>query len=213
MHIKTSEHLALLGLHRARQGFVTARTAQLNQIRGLLAESGIVMPDGIGYRKMPDTLGDAANGLPWSRREFFSRLVEELEVRINAWHREGTASQRFGAIPGIGPLTDSALIASIGNASTFKNGRQLAAWLGLVPCQVSSGRKERLVGISKRDDTYLRTLLIHGAHSVLLSLRRRRTARRPEDKTTTSPWWCSRVKTRGTLGCPCSRARPSGWLR
>jgi len=183
--IKTVEQQALLGLHRARQGFVTARTAQVNQIRGLLAEFGIVVPKGIGYlqRKMPEILGDAANGLPCASRDFFSRLfshfhhldgqVKELEVHIKAWHREDTASQRLEAIPGIGPLTASALVASVGNASTFKNGRQLAAWLGLVPRQASSGGKERLLGISKRGDTYLRTLLIHGARSVLLTLRRR----------------------------------------
>jgi transposase len=183
--IKTVEQQALLGLHRARQGFVTARTAQVNQIRGLLAEFGIVVPKGIGYlvRKMPGILGDVENGLPCASRDFFSRLfghfhhldgqVKELEVHIKAWHREDTASQRLEAIPGIGPLTASALVASVGNASTFKNGRQLAAWLGLVPRQASSGGKERLLGISKRGDTYLRTLLIHGARSVLLTLRRR----------------------------------------
>ena len=91
------------------------------------------------------------------------RQVGELELQIKAWHRESTESQRLEAIPGVGPITASALVASIGDAKTFKNGRQLAAWLGLVPRQNSSGGKERLLGISKRGDTYLRTLLIHGA--------------------------------------------------
>jgi transposase len=183
--IKTVDQQALLALHRARQGFVSARTAQANQIRGLLAELGIVIPKGIGYieRKIPEILEDAENGLPGSSRELFSRLfkhfrhldeqVKELEVQIKVWHREDAASQRLQAVPGIGPLTASALVASIGNASSFKNGRQLAAWLGLVPRQASSGGKQRLLGISKRGDTYLRTLLIHGARSVLLSLKRR----------------------------------------
>lgn len=183
--IKTVDQQALLSLHRARQGFVAARTAQANQIRGLLAELGIVVPKGISYieRKIPEVLENAENSLPGVSRELFTRLlkhfrhldyqVKELEVQIKAWHREDAASQRLQAVPGIGPLTASALVASIGNASSFKNGRQLAAWLGLVPRQASSGGKQRLLGISKRGDTYLRTLLIHGARSVLLSLKRR----------------------------------------
>lgn len=93
--------------------------------------------------------------------------VRELEQQIKAWHRESEASRRLEAIPGIGALTASALVASIGDAKTFKSGRQLAAWLGLVPRQDSSGGKERLLGISKRGDTYLRTLLIHGARAVM----------------------------------------------
>lgn len=182
--IKNAEQQALLGLHRARQGFVQARTAQANQIRGLLAEFGLVMPKGnrILERRMPEILEDADNDLPHSSRRLFSRLFEhfreldrqaqELEAQIQAWHREDTRSQRLQAIPGIGPLTASALVASVGDATTFKNGRQFAAWLGLVPRQDSSGGKERLLGISKRGDIYLRTLLIHGARSVLRRLDR-----------------------------------------
>src|ERR1022692_452330 len=181
--IKNTEQQALLGLHRARQGFVAARTAQANQIRGLLAEFGLVIPVGIRSieRKLPEFLEDAANGLSGASRNLFARLlehfrlldrqVEELEREINAWHREDTASQRLQAIPGIGPLTASALVASVGDAKLFHNGRQFAAWLGLVPRQSSSGGKTNLLGISKRGDTYLRTLLIHGARSVLLHLK------------------------------------------
>ncbi|MGH8336991.1 MAG: IS110 family transposase, partial [Gammaproteobacteria bacterium] len=177
--IKNAEQQALLGLHRARQGFVVARTAQANQIRGLMAEFGLVMPQGIRClaKKMPEILEDAENGLPGASRELFGRLFEhfreldrhadEIEAKIQAWHREDAKSRRLQTIPGIGPLTASALVASIGDASAFKNGRQLAAWLGLVPRQNSSGGKEQLLGISKRGDTYLRTLLIHGARSVL----------------------------------------------
>jgi transposase len=178
--IKTPEQQALLALHRARQGFVRARTAQGNQIRGLLAELGCVIPKGRSHleQQIPDILEDAENGLPGMSRELFARLLEHLrhldaqvqalEGQIKAWHREDAASRRLEAVPGIGPLTASALVASIGDARNFKNGRQLSAWLGLVPRQHSSGGKPTLLGISKRGDVYLRTLLIHGARSTLL---------------------------------------------
>jgi transposase len=177
--IKNPEQQALLSLHRARQSFVIARTAQANQIRGLLAALGIAIPRGIHCigQKLPEILEDAENGLPESSRALFSRLlghfrvlerqVRELQLQIQAWHRENPDSQRLEAVPGIGPLTASALVASVGDARHFKNGRQLSAWIGLVPRQQSSGGKDRLLGISKRGDTYLRTLLIHGARSVI----------------------------------------------
>jgi transposase len=181
--IKSAEQQAVLGLHRARQGFVAARTAQANQIRGLLGEFGIVIAPGIHRvaKQLPEILEDAQNGLPGASRELFSRLLshfreldrqaKEIEAQIQAWHREDAASLRLQAIPGIGPITASALVATIGNASSFKNGRQLAAWLGLVPRQCSSGGKDQLLGISKRGDTYLRTLLIHGTRSVMQHLK------------------------------------------
>jgi transposase len=182
--LKSTEQQALLGLHRARQGFVIERTAQANQIRGLLGEFGLVIPVGIRCLEgqVPEILEDAQNGLSGVSRALIARLfehfrtldrhVKDLEREINAWHREDTASQRLQAIPGIGPLTASALVASIGDATVFHNGRQFAAWLGLVPRQNSTGGKTHLLGISKRGDTYVRTLLIHGARSVLLSLKR-----------------------------------------
>jgi len=175
---KNVEQQALLAMHRARQGFVAARTAQANQIRGLLSEFGIVMPEGIRCtaKHIPEILADVENGLPGTSRELFCRLFEhfreldrqvhELEAQIILWHLEETQSRRLKAIPGIGPLTASALVGSIGDARKFKSGRQFAAWLGLAPRQNSSGGKDRLLGISKRGDTYLRTLLIHGARSV-----------------------------------------------
>jgi transposase len=181
--VKSIEQQQLLAMHRARQGFVAARTAQANQIRGLLSEFGVVIPKGIGCleRDIPGILEDAENGLPGLSRALFGRLfehfreldrqVKELEVQIRVWHRESEASRRLEGIPGIGPLTASALVASVGDAKSFQNGRQLAAWLGLVPRQASSGGKERLLGISKRGDTYLRTLLIHGARSMLWRLK------------------------------------------
>lgn len=183
--VKNVEQQVLLGIHRARQGFVKARTAQANQIRGLLAEFGIVMPKGVRFlgQQMPGILEDAENGLPHTSRELFARLMshfreldrqmKELELQIKTWHRHSAASVRLEAIPGLGPLSASALVASVGNAKEFRNGRQFAAWLGLVPRQKSSGGKEQLLGISKRGDVYLRTLLIHGARSVLFSLKRR----------------------------------------
>ena len=177
--IKNGEQQAVLALHRARHGFVKARTAQANQIRGLLAEYGIVIPQGISHiaTHLPDILEDGENGLPGVFRQLIDRLgahlkeldrqVGELEVQIQVWHRSNAASRKLAEIPGIGPITASALVASIGDAKSFENGRQLAAWLGIVPRQNSSGGKQTLLGISKRGDTYLRTLLIHGARAVI----------------------------------------------
>ena len=177
--IKNSEQQALLSVHRARQGFVKARTAQANQIRGLLAEYGILIPQGIRHisKRLPEMLEDGENNLPGVFRQLLQRLgehlnelarqVDELEAQIQVWHRENAASQKLAQIPGIGPITASALVATIGNAKCFKNGRQLAAWLGLVPRQHSSGGKPTLLGISKRGDAYLRTLLIHGTRAVI----------------------------------------------
>jgi transposase len=177
--IKNGEQQAVLALHRARQGFVKARTAQANQIRGLLAEYGIVIPQGICHitQRLPGILEDGESDLPGMFRQLLQRLGEhlkeldrqvgELELQIQLWHREHDASRKLAQIPGIGPITASALVASIGDAKSFKNGRQLAAWLGLVPRQHSTGGKSTLLGISKRGDTYLRMLLIHGARSVI----------------------------------------------
>ncbi|MFL9939526.1 IS110 family RNA-guided transposase [Paraburkholderia graminis] len=177
--IKSTEQQSVLSLHRARQTFVRARTAQANQIRGLLGEFGIVVPQGIAnlVRGVPALLEDACNELVGSFRLLIQRLmdhlkeldrqVRELETQIQSWHRNDEASCRLASVPGIGPLTASALVATIGDAKSFANGRQLAAWIGLVPRQHSSGGKNVLLGISKRGDTYLRTLLIHGARAIM----------------------------------------------
>jgi transposase len=177
--MKNIEQQAILSVHRARQGFVKARTAQANQIRGLLSEFGVVIPQGIRsiMKRIPEILEDGENGLPVTMRNLLKRLtenlkemdrqVDELEKQIIMWHKACEASRKLEAIPGIGPITASAIVATVGNAMEFKNGRQLAAWLGLVPKQHSSGGKQNLLGISKRGDTYLRTLLIHGARSVI----------------------------------------------
>ena len=189
--IKTPEQQGILALHRARQSFVKARTAQANQIRGLLAEFGIVIPQGISHiaKRLPQVLEDAENGLPGAFRLLLQRLREnlkemdrqagELEREIQLWHRHDDTSRKLAAIPGIGPITASALAASAGDAKSFANGRQMAAWLGLVPRQYSTGGKPRMLGISKRGDTYLRTLLIHGARAVI---------RVCEHKTKTDSW-------------------------
>lgn len=177
--MKTVEQQAILSVHRARQGFVKARTAQANQIRGLLSEFGIVIPQGIGAiaKHVPEILEDGENGLPGTMRNLIARLTEnlkemdrqvkELEAQIQLWHRKNEASRKLAEIPGLGPITASAIVATVGDAREFKNGRQLAAWMGLVPKQNSSGGKQTLLGISKRGDTYLRTLMIHGARAVV----------------------------------------------
>ncbi len=177
--IKNVDQQVVLALHRARQGFVRARTAQANQIRGLLGEFGLVIPQGISSvaQRVPELIEDADHELPGSFRLLIQRLtdhlkeldrqVEELETQIKAWHHANDASRRLAAVPGIGPITASALVASIGDARSFSNARQLAAWLGLVPRQHSSGGKPTLLGITKRGDTYLRTLMVHGARAVV----------------------------------------------
>jgi transposase len=194
--IKNAEQQAVLALHRARRGFVKARTAQANQLRGLLAEYGIIIPQGIGHiaRRLPEILEDGENNLPGIFRQLLDRMgdplkeldrqVGEREVQIRNWHRDNEPSRKLAQIPGIGALTASALVASIGDAQNFENGRQLAAWLGLVPRQPSTGGKQRLLGISKRGDTYLRTLLIHGARSVI---------RVAERKTGNTDSWLARL--------------------
>jgi transposase len=183
--IKSIEQQAILSVHRVRHGFVKARTAQGNQIRGLLGEYGLVIPKGICHvaKRVPEILEDAGNELPASFRQLISRLTEHLkdldrqvkdfERQIIDWHRNSPLSRKLEAIPGIGALAASALVASIADANSFKNGRQVSAWLGLVPRQHSSGGKSVLLGISKRGDAYLRTLLVHGARSAILAAQRK----------------------------------------
>ena len=132
---------------------------------------------------MPELIEDGEIELPgpfrlliqWLVEHFkaLDRQVRELEAQIKSWHRANPTSCKLEKIPGIGPITASALVASIGDARQFKNGRQVAAWLGLVPRQHSTGGKAVLLGMSKRGDTYLRTLLIHGARAVLSQAWRR----------------------------------------
>jgi transposase len=177
--IKSIEQQSVLALHRVRQSFVKARTAQANQIRGLLGEFGLIIPQGIANiaKRVPELIEDASNELTGSFRLLVDRLMDhlkeldkqvvELEGQIKAWHRASDVSCKLEKVPGIGPITASALVATIGDAKNFDGGRQVAAWLGLVPRQHSSGGKPTLLGMSKRGDSYLRTLLIHGARSVI----------------------------------------------
>jgi transposase len=183
--IKNVEQQAVLALHRVRQGWVKARTAQANQIRGLLGEFGMVVPQGIGHitSRVPAILDEAKDELPEAFRELvlsllehfkdLDRQVKEMEHQIQCWHRANALSRKLEKIPGIGPITASALVASVGDGKSFTNGRQLAAWLGLVPKQHSSGGKTNLQGISKRGDKYPRTLLIHGARAVIRQFERK----------------------------------------
>ena len=186
--VKKADQQAVLSLHRARSGFVKARTALVNQIRGLLSEYGVVLAPGIGHVRegVPGIVEDGELDLPPMFRDLLRQLyiylcqldnqVASIEQPLKAWHRDSDDSQRIVQIPGIGWLTATALVASIGDAKSFKNGRQLAAWLGLVPRQHSSGGKPRMLGISKRGDVYLRTLLIHGARAAMRFVDRDRTA-------------------------------------
>jgi transposase len=183
--VKTAPMQAVLALHRARQGFVRARTAQANQIRGLLAEFGIVIAKGIGHiaKRLPEILEDGENALPGMMRQLLERLGEnlkdmdrqvgELERQIKLWHRENEASRKLEAIARIGPITASALVATLGDAKSFKNARQVPAWLGMVPRHEGTGGNVKLGGISKRGDVYLRTMLIHGARAVIAHMERK----------------------------------------
>ncbi len=182
--IKTVEQQAILSVHRARHGLGKARTAQANQIRGLLSEFGIVIPKGMAHiaKRLPEILEDGENGLPGVFRHLLQRLGEHLkelehqvaalEGEIQYWHRDNEASRRLAAIPGIGVLTASATVATAGDGKSFTRGRQLSAWLGIVPKQHSTGGKPTLLGISKRGDSYLRTLYIHGARAVIAQVER-----------------------------------------
>lgn len=199
--IKTVEQQSVLALHRAREALVKARTSQANQIRGLLAEFGLILPEGIEQitARVPQLIEDAQNELTGSFRllvdmllDHFKQLahkIDEFERQIVRWHRGNADSTRLAEVPGIGALTATALVASIGDARNFEDGRQMAAWLGLVPRQHSSGGKANLLGISKRGDGYLRRLLVHGARSVVYWAERRKAPDRTQA-------WVTQVATR-----------------
>jgi len=173
--VKSVEQQALLAMHRVRHGFVVERTAIINRLRGLMTEFGVVLPlRSVSVRRQA---ASAAEVLPELARRAVSDLLEQLQLldgRIDSYDREIEAqaklcepARRLMQIRGIGATTALAIVATVGNAREFKNGRQFAAWIGLVPNQYSSGGKSRLGHISKRGDAYLRNLLVHGARSVL----------------------------------------------
>lgn len=176
---KSLEQQDIQSLHRIRSQAVARRTALANQIRGLLMEYGVIIPKGISYvrKEIPLILENAENELTFMFREMLSELYDEmvhlderirkLECKLETICSQNNDCQRLLSIPGIGLLSATAMIAAIGDISVFKNGRELAAWLGLVPRQHSTGGKPTLLGISKRGDCYLRTLLIHGGRTVV----------------------------------------------
>lgn len=161
--------------------------AQANQMRSLLGEFGLVMPKGITNvrKRVPEVVEHASGELPAAFRQLVERMLDhlkaldrqvgELEAQIKAWHRSSALSQKLEKIPGIESLGASTLVASIADARSFDNGRQVSAGIGVVPRQHSSGGKPTLLGISKRGDVYLRTLLIHGARSAIVAAQRRAT--------------------------------------
>ena len=187
--IKSEEQQAVLMMHRVRTLVVANRTALVNQVRGLLGEFGIVVPVGIGRLRaqLPQILEDAENGLPTLARRILAdllqqlhhldELVEHYERELRALAQLSEPAQRLMQINGIGPITATALVASVGDARVFKNGRQFAAWLGLTPRQYSSGGITRLGRITKRGDRYLRMLLVHGARALLRFVNRKADAR------------------------------------
>jgi transposase len=177
--VKSEGQQAVLAMHRIRQQLVKVRTAQINELRGLLGEYGEVFGTG---RKAFDTgmkaaLERLAERLPaplidtlrdqWNGLARLDERIARIEASLRAWMRQDRAARAISAIPGVGLLTATAAVATMGDAKVFRSGREFAAWIGLIPGQVGSGGKVRLLGMSKRGDTYLRTLLIHGARAVL----------------------------------------------
>jgi len=196
---KSPEQLEIQAVHRIRQRVVASRTRLVNQVRGLLGEHGVVVARDI--TRIRRALGEIADSNASGFGDIFIDMLRdmrdelgELDVRLAGYNRRiknlfrsNEMCQRIGRIEGVGPITATALVAAIGDKSCFKNGRQFAAWLGLVPKQHSSGGKARLFGISKRGDRYLRTLLIHGARAVLS---------RAAGKTDARSQWIGRMRER-----------------
>ncbi len=205
---KSIEQQDVQSVHRIRSQLVARRTAQSNQIRGLVMECGIIIPKGISYvrKQLPLLLEDAENGLSDLFRELLNKLyrelvrlderVDALEKKLQGISAQNEDCQRLLTIPGIGLLSATAMVAAIGDIGAFKNGRELAAWLGLVPKQHSTGGKTTLLGISKRGDSYLRTLLIHGGRTVV------RVAHKYKDRRNQ---WVSEVEQRRGKTSPPSR--------
>lgn len=176
---KGIEQQDIQSMHRIRSQAVARRTALANQIRGLLMEYGIIIPKGISYvrKETPLILEEADNELTSLFRELLHDLyqemihldgrVEKIEGKLKTVCSQNEDCQRLLTIPGVGLLSATAIVSSMSDVSAFKNGREFSAWLGLVPRQHSTGGKQTLLGISKRGDSYLRTLLIHGGHTVI----------------------------------------------
>ena len=176
--IKTEAQQAVLAMHRMRQQLIKFRTMQMNGLRGLLTEYGEVMTKSRAAldKAMPDVLERLENRLPkmlidslrkqWENLDQIDQQIHDIEQRLTEWKKGESSVKAIAEIPGVGLLTATAAVATMGEANAFKSGREFAAWLGLVPRQTGSGGKINLHGISKRGDSYLRTLLIHGARVV-----------------------------------------------
>ena len=176
---KSVEQQDIQALHRARQRLVNHRTALVSQMRGLLLDRGIAFAKSITRvrRMIPEILARADSGLSTMAREaiaelwdFFcdlERRIEHFDKKIEAVFKSSEPCQRVARIKGVGPKTATAIVAAVGDGSDFRNGRHMAAWLGLVPRQFSSGDKAVLMGISKRGSQHLRSLLVHGARAVV----------------------------------------------
>ncbi|MBU2718171.1 IS110 family transposase, partial [Acidithiobacillus ferridurans] len=177
--VKTEEQQSVLALHRMRSQLIKVRTMQVNQIRGLLYEFGADLPQGRqrGLKEVPDALTNLENSISpmmldtirqqLKRLEEMDKDIAEIEKRLTLWKKDQEAVTRLMAIPGVGLLTATTIIATVGDMKSFRSGREFAAFLGLVPRQSGTGGKVRLLGISKRGDTYLRSLLTHGARAVV----------------------------------------------
>ncbi len=162
---KTEEQLDLQAVHRVRERWVMRRTAVINQIRGLLLERGLTLPKGRSHLEeaIPEILADANLKLSDSFRVLLAQLkieldqlttrIEEMDVVMQQTAKENEACQRLTTIPGIGPVTATALVAAIGNGTQFRKGRDLAAWVGMVPREHTTGGKQKLLGISKRGNS------------------------------------------------------------
>jgi transposase len=199
--IKSVDQQDIQALQRVRERLMGERTALVNEVHGLLHEYGIVIPKGVAKFRQAvvgklesekDKLTPLSQEMFWQLVDEFAALEKQLayyQEKLEALATPHPECQRLMTIPGIGPLSATALVAAISDASVFKNGRQFAAWLGLVPRQHSTGGKERLLGISKRGDHYLRKLLIHGARATI-----RWVGRKPDRR---SQWIRQLVERRG----------------
>jgi len=179
--IKSVEQQDIQCIHRIRQRLVKNRTALGNEIRGFLLEYGIAIPKGLSHlqKLIPVIVEDEKNELTSMIKEEMRYLLEELlqlhdkvkqyELKLKAISRSKDVCKRLEKIPGVGPMTSTAIWAATGDPNNFKNGRAYSAWLGLVPKQYSTGGKVKLLGISKRGDKYIRSLLVHGARSRIIA--------------------------------------------
>jgi len=177
--LKTEEQLDLQAVHRVRERWVMRRTAVINQVRGLLLERGITLPKGRSHLEeaLPEILAEAHIRFSESISVLLAQLrfelddlgtrIEEMDALIARISKENEACQRLTTIPGVGPVTATALVAAIGNGSAFKRGRDLSAWVGMVPGEFTTGGKQKLLGISKRGNSYLRRLFVQCARSLL----------------------------------------------